>query len=95
MNSRFVVKLFRKCSNSKSYHNGSYRFVFYDGLDTASTEDMGATGNDGLLQGVQTDGTLLVRARAQHHHQGVHQLLSQGVIHTPTGLSFIYIVYVQ
>lgn len=93
MNVRFVLKLFRKCSNFKSYQ--SYRFVFYDGLDTASTEDMGATGNDGLLQGVQTDGTLLVRARAQHHHQGVHQLLSQGVIHTPTGLSFIYIVYVQ
>lgn len=86
---RFVVKLFRKCSNFKSYHNGIYCFTFDDGLYTASTEDMGTAGNDGLLQGVQTDGTLLIRARAQHHHQSVHKLLSQGVIHTSTGLSFI------
>lgn len=49
MNLRFVMKLFRKCSNFKSYYNGSYRFVFYDGFDIVSIEDMGIIGNDGLF----------------------------------------------
>ena len=49
------------------------------GGDARAAEEVSTAGHNGVTQGVQADGTLLIGARLQHLQDLVDQLLAEGV----------------